>query len=251
VLVCYLDDSGKDPQSRITNIGGYIAREDEWKTFESEVEPWFSEFGVNVLHAKLLHDTDGDFKNWTVLRKQSFVARIFQVASRHVPLGLAAGAVKDAYENGVVERGERGLRTVRPYTFCFNLLIDWILTDIRIGREANTDGVSFIIEAGHENNPEAEQQFHDIRKRHKLENVLRSICFVPKVHSRAIQIADLLAFYSRRYGALLENLTPAERDGLNPGTIINVMSERIPHRTYVANSFDPKVGSRFLAGEPS
>src|SRR5262249_57227621 len=94
MLVCYLDDSGKDPQSRITNIGGYIAREDEWKAFESEVEPYFAEFRVKILHASHLHGTRGECKGWRVLRKHAFVARIFQVMSRHVPLGLAAGAVQ-------------------------------------------------------------------------------------------------------------------------------------------------------------
>jgi hypothetical protein len=92
-------------------------------------------------------------------------------------------------------------RTVTPYTFCFNVIIDWILRDIRIGRLAHAEGVALILECGHENNPEAEEQFHKIRKLHKLENVLPSISFVPKDKCRAIQIADLLAFYSRKDGA--------------------------------------------------
>jgi hypothetical protein len=61
VLVCYLDDSGKDPQNPITTIAGYIAKDTAWQAFEVEVEKWFTEFKVNVLHANQLHDTDGDF----------------------------------------------------------------------------------------------------------------------------------------------------------------------------------------------
>lgn len=247
MLVCYLDDSGKDPQSRITNIGGYIASEEQWRAFEAEVEPWFVHYEVDVLSAKELHSTDNDFRGWSVLKKQAFVSRLYQVASKYVPLGIASGAVKDAYEAGVRERASRGLRTVRPYTFCFNMLIDWILTDVRIGKAANADGVTFIIEAGHENNPEAEQQFNWIREEYKLENVLRSISFVSKTDSRAIQVADMCAFYSRRHGARLEKLSQDRRENLNPETIINIMTERLPHRTYVANSFNPD-GSRFLGG---
>jgi len=52
VLVCYLDDSGKDPQNPITTLAGYIARDTAWEAFESDVEPWFSEFNVGILHAK-------------------------------------------------------------------------------------------------------------------------------------------------------------------------------------------------------
>src|ERR1700721_418925 len=31
MLVCYLDDSGKDPQNPITTVAGYIARETAWQ----------------------------------------------------------------------------------------------------------------------------------------------------------------------------------------------------------------------------
>jgi hypothetical protein len=78
MLVCYLDDSGKDPQNSITTLAGYIARDTQWEAFKSEVEHWFKEFGVRVLHAKELHDTDEDFKGWTVLKKQAFVSRVCQ-----------------------------------------------------------------------------------------------------------------------------------------------------------------------------
>ena len=76
MLVCYLDDSGKDPQNRITTLAGFVASESSWQLFETEVETWFAEFGVKVLHAKDLHNTDGEFAGWTVLRKQAFVARL-------------------------------------------------------------------------------------------------------------------------------------------------------------------------------
>jgi hypothetical protein len=167
--------------------------------------------------------------------------------SRHVPLGLAAGAVKETYKKRAKERGRK--RTVTAYTFCFNLLIDWILTDVRIGKEANTDGVCFKLESGHENNRELEKQFYDIRERHKLEHALRSICFVPKDNCRAIQVADLIAFYSRRHGAVLESVQGAQSSKISPGTMLNIMTERIPHRTYVGTDFGPNApGSRFFSG---
>ena len=68
------------------------------------------------------------------------------------------------------------------------------------GVAANTEGVSFVLEAGHENDAEAEQCFYDVRKLHKLEGILRSVSFVGKEDCRAVQMADLLAFYTRRHG---------------------------------------------------
>jgi len=87
-----------------------------------------------------------------------------------------------------------------PYTFCFQVIVDWLLRDIRVGRAVHSEGLALVLECGHENNSQAEQEFYVVRKKYGLENVLRSISFVPKEHCRAIQLADLLAFYSRRDG---------------------------------------------------
>jgi len=87
------------------------------------------------------------------------------------------------------------------------------MRDIVWGGQIRKEGLAFILECGHENNSEAEQTFYSIRERHKEElgNVLRSISFVPKEHCRAIQVADLLSFYSRRYGAAIEAAPLEER----------------------------------------
>src|ERR1700730_15384877 len=99
MLVCYLDDSGKDAQNPITTIAGYAASEDEWAAFEQEVEPYFAERKVSILHAVDLHNTRGEFKGWSVLNKEAFVARIAQVASRHVIFGVSMSAQKGNYKD--------------------------------------------------------------------------------------------------------------------------------------------------------
>ncbi len=131
-----------------------------------------------------------------------------------------------------------------PYTFCFNVIIDWILRDISVGRLAHTEGVSFVLESGHENNGEAERAFYDVRKLHSLEGVLRSMCFVPKEHCRAIQMADLLAFYSRRHGVAMEKAPAKERAQAqsSPGIMMNIITESVPHRAFVATDFGPRAG---------
>jgi hypothetical protein len=248
VFVCYLDDSGKDPQSRITNLAGYIAPKDEWGAFESEVERWFEEFRVKTLHAKQLHDTDGDFRAWTVLRKQAFVARIYQVMSRHVSLGIGVATLKETYAKWREHRYPQ--RTVSPYTFCFQVILDSLMRNIILGKRIRGDGLEFVLECGHENNSEVEEKFYAVRDQHKdeLGTVLRSISFIPKEHCRAIQMADLLSFYSRRYGAAIEAAPLEERADIKPSTIINIITERIAHQTFVATDFGRTGASRFLAG---
>jgi hypothetical protein len=127
------------------------------------------------------------------------------------------------------------------------------MTDIRIGRIAHTEGVSFILETGHENNVEAEGVFHDVRRLYgDAAAALRSISFVPKESSRAIQMADLFAFYSRRHGVAMHLAPDHEKETIrrNPGTMLNIITESVPHRGYVASDFGPDMpnSSRFFGG---
>ena len=36
MLICYLDDSGKNPQSAITTLAGFVADQKQWTLFESD-----------------------------------------------------------------------------------------------------------------------------------------------------------------------------------------------------------------------
>jgi hypothetical protein len=237
VLVCYLDDSGKDPQSHITTLAGFVARESDWSAFEQEVEPIFERRGVSVLHTTDLESTNGEFKGWKRLRKQAFVAEFCQVLSRHSTLGVSMSCVKSTYD--IRAKQSKRKRTSRPYTFCFNVILDWLLRDIRTGRAVWDEGLAFIIETGHENNPELEQSFHTICKIHKLEQTVRSISFVPKDDSRAIQAADLFAFYSRRDSARYET---AMREGKKPQemeAMLKIIVEKGQFRAFVATDFEP------------
>lgn len=239
VLVCYLDDSGKDPQNSITTVAGYIARDESWRAFESEVEPIFADKKVSILHGKELRDTDGEFSGWTILQKQAFVAKIGQISSRHLMMGLAMSALKGTYHAHAFERANdpKRRRTVSPYTFCFQVIVDWILRDIRIGRAAHTEGVALILECGHENNPEAEQEFYAVREAYKLQNVLHSISFVPKDNCRAIQLADLLAFYSRRDGVAFLKAQQDQEESYSIDTMLKLICESVPCRGFVATGF--------------
>jgi hypothetical protein len=236
MLDCYLDDSGTDPQNRVTTVAGYVAERDAWQAFEAQVEPIFANYGVDVLHAVDLHRTEGEFQNWPRVKKQSFVTELCAAMAPHVSLGLSMSVVKSTYAERAAESARK--RTVTPYTFCNNVIIDWILRDIRIGRAANTEGVSFILETGNEHNAEAEINFNAVAKLHKLDGILRSISFVPKRHCRAIQMADLIAFYSRRHGVAMEKAPIQDRGNVTPTTMMNIIAGSVPTRAFVATDFE-------------
>lgn len=240
VLVCYLDDSGKDPQNRCTTLAGYVARDTEWAAFERDVEPWFTEFGVKTLHAKDLHDTAGEFEGWSILKKQAFVSRICQARNPHAIKGISVGTVKDKYD--MWRASSNKTITLTPYAFSFNAILDHLLRDTEVGRLAHTEGMRFVIELGHENNPDALRAFNDVRAKFDMANVLRDITFVGKDDCRAIQLADLWAFYSRRGHEKLLRASESGKESYEVDTMERLIVEGMTHWGFIPNSFgDPVI----------
>lgn len=235
VLVCYLDDSGKDPQNPVALVAGYIARDTEWERFEAEVEPWFIENKVPILHATDLKGTRGAFAGWPILKKQAFVSRICQARNPHVMLGMSMAIEKASYD--AYRKSKEPERTSSLYSLCFNVIVDWIFRDRRLGKFSNDEGVAFILECGHENNAEAQDVFYEVRKRHGLEALMHSISFVPKDRCRAIQLADLYAFYSRRNDVAALKAQAAGKETYPTEMMLRIITQGTPHRGYVATGF--------------
>jgi hypothetical protein len=252
LLVGYLDDSGKDPQNPITTIAGYAASEAAWATFESEAEPIFQEYiGSEPLHAKDLYHGDKLYAGWRVIEKQAFVAKLCMKLYPLRPLlGVSFSVRKASYATRAAEALKRGLRkrTSTPYTFCLNGILDWLMRDVQVGKMANEEGLALILEEGNEHNEEARISLDAIRKIHGLDQV-KSMSFVPKEACRAIQMADLFAFYTRRHNRKIEI------EGKEPETdpVLKVLVENLRQRSFVATDFGPEIkASRFFSGkEPS
>jgi hypothetical protein len=73
-----------------------------------------------------------------------------------------------------------------------------------------------------------------------LAEKIKSVSFVAKTSCRAIQAADLLAFYSRRHANELLKASPQDRAKLlvDPGQMLKIIVENLPHRAFVANGFE-------------
>ena len=234
MFVCYLDDSGKDSQNPITTLAGYVAKDTEWLLFEESVEPVFEEFGVEVLHTRDLHNTDIDFEDWSRVKKQEFVSCVFKAMIPHVPLGLSVSVRKGKYQARRQESRAQGMEKCTPYAYCFRVLCDrllsesnsWVSGTIRQVRAAiQAEGISFILERGHKNNSEVKLLFREVRQRHNLEGVLESISFQAKHDSRAIQLADLFAYYSRR------NVRNQGKGGIEP--ILEIICRSVRHHDFI------------------
>src|SRR5262249_54903598 len=104
------------------------------------------------------------------------------------------------------------------------------------------EGIKFLLEDGHDNNAQAEKEFYWIREHYKLENVLHSIGFVYKKSCRAIQLADLIAFYSRRDGVALLKSKESGGPDYKMDQMIKLLTEKIVHRGFVATAFSDRNG---------
>jgi hypothetical protein len=245
LLVSYLDDSGKDPQNPITSLGGYAAAEDAWKMFEAEAEPIFQKYiGDEPLHAKDLYHGEGLYEGWSVLTKQSFIAQVCRPLYRQRPLlGVSFSVLKATYAKRALEAVKRGLRkrAVTPHTFCMEAILNRLLRDVEVGKMANEEGLALILETGNEHNEEAKQALDAVKKIHGLEQV-KSLSFVPKQACRAIQMADLFAYYTRRHNRVAKPGMEPE-----PDPVLKVLLEDLRHYTFVATDFGPDIeGSVFF-----
>jgi hypothetical protein len=195
VFQCYLDDSGTSGLPIVT-MAGFVAVMSQWEVLEQRLDEAMSRYEVPVLHTKEFHATRGFFKDWKRIKKRSFAEELFSSAHGRL-LGLSATVRKEAFFKA---RKEMYLPSnMSPIGVCFSMIMTRIVTDPQLLQAIQKDGIAFLVETGNNNNSEIGSFFHQMAKEKTFEGCLRSITFIPKGHCRAIQIADFLAFYSRRH----------------------------------------------------
>jgi hypothetical protein len=231
LLVAYLDDSGTNKQSPVVTIAGYAAHSSEWAAFERESLAVLSRYEVPLLHTKEFHDRDGAFSEWTNIKKNTFAVELYQVAQRNVMIGASVSAQKRTYVLRGLETGYN--QNTSAIGHCFNILVDRMLRSPVIGPHIRADGISFVVENGNKNNGDLKRIFELVRSIHKLEKELHSIRFADKSHCVAIQLADFLAFYSRRHAVKCDEAQAS----LVPTGILDLVARSLPHDGFVATDF--------------
>lgn len=222
VMVCYLDDSDAE-HSSVATLAGYVATIDNWRTIEDHLRTVCERYGVGTLHAKEFHDTKGDFKGWSRIKKNSFVDELYEKAD-HFTWGIAYSATKD-WSN--IKNQVQGNERISTYGVMFASILLKLVHGNPISSRFREYGLSFMVESGHRNNPEIEQYFHRMKSKDIFRGHLQSITFVDKHSSRSIQIADFLAFHARRRAALAAAKklgVSMELDG-----IIKRIYDKVPH----------------------
>jgi hypothetical protein len=211
VLVCYLDDSGTHKQAPFVTIAGYVAFLEAWEAFEKQALPYLHENNVACLHAKDFYSTNGDFENWKVDQKANFLDGLYKLFRPRVQMGVSMSCLKSQY---LARKAESGLgKNQSAYGFAFAAAMNAILRDDTLGRIARWEGISFVLEDGNKNNSGIIESYYRIKKQYEAE-FLGSISVVSKMQCAAIQMADLMAFFTRRQTEAMEanNREPIEFD---------------------------------------
>ncbi len=200
VLVCYMDDSGTDRDSAVVTVAGFLAPMESWAEFESAAGHMFAGHGISLLHTVDLHASDGEFKGWTRKKKCEFCTELASLMRPFMPFGISVSAKKSVYRHRKAEYDAWHNHSAFGTAFFQAMLITYgrIFYDLPGMMAHPKIDLSVIMEDGNKNNQDALGVFNSLKHDKGLVK-LASMSFAGKKTCIAIQTADFLAFYSRRW----------------------------------------------------
>lgn len=203
MLVCYLDDSGaSDRLVPFATLGGYVSYKAAWADFEPEARAYLDDAGVNCVHAKDFYSNDGEFKGWKVDQRIEFLDGLFNIFRPRAQLGISHSCLKATH---LARKADTGLgKNQSPLGFAFAAILNDVVVDPILGRDAKFDGIEFVLEDGNKNNSGIIKSYGNIKRQHGAD-FLKEIRVVGKRDCVAVQMADLMAFFSRRQACQMES----------------------------------------------
>ncbi|WP_347269708.1 DUF3800 domain-containing protein [Rhizorhabdus histidinilytica] len=198
MLACYLDDSDANV-SKVETIAGYVADEASWARFELLADRICEDEGVELIRGRELDGRAGCFKGWSMPKIERFLERIGLAMSQHLTFGISRSIGKDHYK--LRKRQLKLDPNLSGFGFCFGTISFALRHEegfpLPCREQAQNEGVAYLLEAGSRNNPDIFRYVDQERRNGNL-HVNTTVTEVDKRSCRAIQVADLYAFYSRR-----------------------------------------------------
>jgi hypothetical protein len=204
MLTCYLDDSDAQTSKALT-IAGYVAHEDGWARFEAVTERICQKYNVKLIRGRQIDGRKDCFKGWSLPRCEKFLEEIGSALIGNVEFGISRSIGKENYKlrrrqlMTLDNVHKRSFSSLSAFGFCFGSLFLNLRQNESHGLayEVKKNGLAFMLESGSANNPDIFRYLDSERQHGKL-NIDFTATEVDKRSCRAIQMADLYAFYSRR-----------------------------------------------------
>jgi len=165
--------------------------------FEILAEEACYEFGVDVIHASEFDRRHDCFKGWSVPKSIAFLHALGDAMAGNVHFGISRSIPKSHYRMRKQQLGYNP--SLSAYGFAFGTIVFSLNhgDEFGLSDRVRAEGVAYRVESGHKNNPDLERYVKSEVEHGNL-HADTSIEFVSKRSCRAIQLADLYAFYSRR-----------------------------------------------------
>ena len=156
---------------------------------------------MKLLHTKQFHHRSGLFDGWTDFQQLKFATDLFDTAKPYVAGGISISVHKANWDKR--RHAARSAQNVSAYGQCFRDIVGQLLKDDKLRTvrdQCINDGLSMLIEAGNQNNAGVLNAYNKYKKEEAYA-WFKHLGFIDKKSCCAIQLADFLAFYSRRFAA--------------------------------------------------
>lgn len=238
MYVGYFDDSYASDGAVIT-LAGYVATEQQWQFTERELASLFAAFGVDTLHTMEFHRRRGCFEGWKKDKRKAFVHGL-GIATRNLTMALSVSVNRQNYK---ARQSELNINAgMSAYCVAFAAIVHKAARGNSLWKDIDKQGLVFVVEHGNQNNAEIGIHFDLMRNHEVYGDCLKALEFSAKDGSRAIQLADFFAFYSRRWAD--NSVTNSTKGQLVRDDELVTLNRYLTHHLSVANDpYQSRVGN--------
>lgn len=193
VMTAYFDESGTHEGSPATIMACCLSNAEGWARYETEMAKTLSEYGVKVLHAKRLRNSNSPYNSWPSERRRVFNAQMLEIFDRSVLSGFISVLRRDDYRRIYRLGGGAKVRHDTEYGLCFRHCLMQALLYMERVRDAWP--LYVVLEDGHKHAADALRVYRDMRRRlpSRWNGVLGPISFESKITCHPLAAPDALA----------------------------------------------------------
>jgi Protein of unknown function (DUF3800) len=199
IVTVYIDESGTHG-SPVTILAGWVGRLGQWADFDPKWRRMLKRYSVTHFHSKEIKHTQGEFKGWTIAKKQDFLSEAAKLGVKNLEFGFTILLKEDDYQKHYVAgHRPKEVQLDSRYGLCFRYCIG-LVSNLAIQSFGLPNlEIAFVLEAGHPNFGDTERIFHRAKKS-RLESeqfvvrTLRTLTTGEKTHFPGLQIADAIAY---------------------------------------------------------
>ena len=193
----HLDETGTDGRSRFTVVAGAVSSASGWGKLETAWGKLLANKGVKAFHWKEFTDGQGDFCNWSKLKRERFENSINKIIERNTIFRVSIG-IEQAVHTDIKRRmkGIKGFHPESDYSLCLRYLM--FSTSEQLLRIDKDHRLSVLVEDG----PYARGAFVTYQRVARMTGPYRpakhahrlaGFAAAPKGEFRSLEAADYLA----------------------------------------------------------